>query len=107
MSAFKDSGHFWWQQCQRCRQAWFVGNKPKDVDEDLICRRCDADDLRVITARAEGFARAREMALGAIRDEVRAVGEHQCTADEATAATRSLYNVRSTIRAMQDEGAHE
>lgn len=55
MSAFKDSGHLWWQQCQRCRMAWFVGDKPADVDEDATCAKCDSDDLRVTQIRAEAL----------------------------------------------------
>lgn len=40
MSAFKDSGHFWWQKCCSCDMAWFVGDRPDDEDADEECERC-------------------------------------------------------------------
>lgn len=43
MAAFKDSGHFWWQQCPTCEMAWFVGDMPEDEEEDVECARCVAD----------------------------------------------------------------
>lgn len=66
MSAFKDSGHFWWQRCQQCRQAWFVGDKPNDVDEDVTCPHCEKMERSLAAAREEGrregFEKARKMA---------------------------------------------
>lgn len=91
MSAFMDSGHWWWQQCQLCHMAWRVDTKPNDVDDDVTCAKCDAEDNRVTVTRAEGFAAAREKAAR--------IADGQPGGYAATAAR--------LIRAMQDDSVRE
>lgn len=60
MSAFKDSGHHWWQQCSSCEMAWFIGDEPCDGEEtEATCRRCDAPTPPAEPTTAEAFARVR------------------------------------------------
>lgn len=77
MSAFKDSSHQWWNQCQQCRQAWFVGGKPDDVDEEVTCPHCEAQDLRFISARAEAL----EEAAKDMERRAEAAWEHDSSSD--------------------------
>jgi hypothetical protein len=52
MTAFKDSGHFWWQQCATCDMAWFVGDRPADGKEhEADCERCSTPDAELAAAR--------------------------------------------------------
>ena len=74
MSAFKDSGHFWWQQCQSCQMAWFVGDNLEDIDVDETCDRCQRDDRIAAEARAQALEEA-EQRIKAIRDEERTRGD--------------------------------
>jgi uncharacterized paraquat-inducible protein A len=49
MSAFKDSGHHWWQECQLCGMAWFVGDEPDHSrDSEATCQRCEADAAKEV-----------------------------------------------------------
>jgi hypothetical protein len=101
MSALKDSGHHWWQQCQRCRMAWLGGNKPDGVDQDVTCAKCDADDSRVVAAdvgaRAEGYAAAKEQAA-TIAENVASLFRTNASGGQSAA------EAAARIRAMQDEG---
>lgn len=99
MSAFKDSGHHWWQQCPACGMAWGIGEAPSDPDEEVECKRCLGEDEDNRAAEARGFARAREQAAS--------VADAYAQTCEAARDGRSdgADEVAERIRAMEDGGA--
>lgn len=102
MSAFKDSGHFWWQRCPSCEMAWFVGEKPADPDDDVECDRCPAMASEIAAAEARGVERARDMAADYL---VSKAGRARSFADHG--AARTLEGLADDIRAMQDGQGRE
>lgn len=99
MSAFKDSGHRWWQQCPACGMAWFIGEAPEDEDAEVECNRCAEDaasEDREATARAEGYAQAREQAAKMLEwDRDMSTPDVQCDPWDV------LTGAADDIRAMQ------
>jgi hypothetical protein len=96
MSVFKDSGHHWWRQCERCEMAKFVGNKPACPDGAWECDHCRKVSAPAQEARAEGYAAAREQAAKMF--------DADAGSNRGTMAERMATRSAERIRAMQDEG---
>lgn len=74
MGAFKDSGHFWWMQCENCGMAWFVGDKPEDgEDTEETCASCLSESAEVTSlkeSRAEMVAALLHVSKASVNERV-------------------------------------
>jgi hypothetical protein len=84
MSAFRDAGHHWWQQCPACGMAWFIGGRPSDPDAEEECARCRA---------GESLSSARDAALEEAADQIECgCGLEECRQNLGPERIRALMS---------------